>query len=242
LGVDAKRLWNWRKGIKDQLAQLAVGEMNADFVRAAVRVGQERDEGIFEATTYNTDIDMMGAMKTANPDVKFFASPSPLAEAYSPAEREAVWGHRENVPWACYPAWILEWDSVGTKTMDDGTVVPKWEKGDFHVDKLVQYYADYLNLMKTKGFDIAYLDVVNENNVMTPTHCRYIKDSLPPILDPGVTVPELVVPSSWSVQAGINWLNAIDPVNNEQHGFKVAAVHNTGGGGSLETFTSLANG
>ena len=228
LGIDAERLWYWRSNRKDQLAQLAVGELQADYVRTAINCAYEREEGVIKPDAYTEILEMMNAMKAASPDINFFASPRPLDEAYTGAEKDSIWGGK--VPWSPYPSWIQEWVYNGNK----------WVKGDFHVDKLVQYYADYLNLMKTEGFDIAYLDVSNEQTIITPTYCKYVKDSLPAKLNTDVQMPELVAPSTWSVQGGINWLDAIDAAGNEQHGFKVASVHNTGGSGSLEEFANAA--
>ncbi|MFC3199824.1 hypothetical protein ACFOET_19555 [Parapedobacter deserti] len=240
LGIDAERLWHWRSNIKSQLAQLAVGELEADYVRVAINCAYEREEGTINPAAYNQILELMNALKTANPQIDFFASPRPLFEAYTAAEKETTWGHVDNVPWSPYPAWIQEWDSVGTRNIN-GVVVPRWAKGDFHVDKLVQYYADYLNLMKTEGFDIAYLDLSNEQTIITPAYAKHIKDSLPAKLNAGVNMPLVIAPSTWSVQLGIDWLAAINTANGEQHGFDVASVHNTGAPGSLPAFVTAAN-
>ncbi len=240
LGIDAERLWHWRSNIKSQLAQLAVGELEADYIRVAINCAYEREEGVVNAAAYDQILEMMNAMKTVTPNIKIFASPRPLFEAYSAAEKESIWGHVDNVPWSPYPAWIQEWDSVGTRTVG-GVVVTRWGKGDFHVDKLVQYYADYLNLMKSEGFDITYLDLSNEQTIIRPHHAKYIMDNLPTKLDAGVNMPLLIAPSTWNVQGGINWLDSISTANGEQNGFDVASIHNTGTGGSLSEFTTKAN-
>ncbi|SHE65407.1 hypothetical protein SAMN05444274_10224 [Mariniphaga anaerophila] len=240
LGIDAERLWYWRSNIKEELAQLAVKELHAEYIRVAISCAYEPEEGVYNENAYEQELEMMNAMKTANPDINFFASPRPLDEAYSKSEKEEVWGHEKNVPWSPYPAWIQEWYSDGTKKVD-GIDVPRWKKGNFHVDKLVQYYANYLNLMKEKGFDITYLDASNEQTIITPSYCKYLRDSLPVKLAPGVNMPLLIAPSTWNVQGGINWLDSINTVSGEQNGFDIASVHNTGSGGVLEEFTRAAN-
>lgn len=243
LGIDAKRLWHWRSYLKDELAQLAVSELHSAYVRVAVNCAYEREEGVINAAAYDNTLEMMNALKTAKPTILFFASPTPLADAYTLEEGETIWGGRgqqKNVPWSPYPAWILEWDSVGTKIVN-GVEVTDWQKGDFHIDKLVQYYADYLNFMKSEGFDITYLDLVNEEAVLRPHHAKYIKDNLPVYLDAGVSMPYLIAPSSWSIQQAGNWLAAINSANGEQHGFDIAATHNTGGSGSISQFVSSAS-
>src|SRR3546814_10791782 len=54
-------------------------------------------------------------------------------------------------------------------------------------------------------------------------------------------MPDLIAPSSWSVQNGVNWLNAVNSANGEQNGFDIAATHNTGGSGSISQFVSSAS-
>src|SRR5690606_9621977 len=60
-------------------------------------------------------------------------------------------------------------------------------------------------------------------------------------LDAGVDMPDLIAPSSWSVQNGVNWLNAVNSANGEQNGFDIAATHNTGGSGSISQFVGSAS-
>lgn len=239
LGIDAERLWFWRSYIKDEVARLSVSEMKSHFVRVAIPCDYEREEGVLKPDAYDMIREMMNAMKNANPEIKFFASPRPLQEAYSEEERATIWGNN-SVPWSPYPRWIQEWDENGTKVVD-GIVVTQWEKGAFHVDKLVRYYADYLNLMKSEGFDITYMDLSNEQTIITPAHAKYIKDNLPAKLNAGINMPLLIAPSTWSVEGGINWLDAINTANGEQDGFDIASVHNTGGSGSFSEFVNKAN-
>lgn len=240
-GIDAERLWYWRTGsTRTRIAELGVKELKADYVRVAVNCAYEKEEGDKQLLEYSQIWNMMYAMKAANADIKFFASPRPLDEAYDKNESVAVWGHKDNVPWAPYPRWILEWNQNGTKKMDDGTVVPKWVQGAFHVDKLIQYYADYLNLMNTKGFVISYLDLTNEKNVITPSISKYIYHNLPSKLNAGVEMPELIVPSAWSLGQGTDWLKSVDQTKNEHLSFSIASAHNTGKDGSPEEFSAAA--
>lgn len=239
LGIDAERLWYWRSGIKDQLAQKAVGEMKSDYARIAINAAYELEQGAKNETAYKEILEVMTAFCKANSEIKFFASPRPLMEAYTTQQKIHIWGHVGNVPWSPYPAWIQKWVQNGTTTMSDGTVVPKWEKGDFDADALIQYYADYLNLMHLKGFDIEYLDLSNEQTIITPAITKYIRNNLPSKLNSGVDMPKFVVPSAWSVQGGIEWINAIDKTKDEHLAFEIAAVHNTGPG-SLSIYQEFA--
>ncbi len=234
-GIDAERLWYWRSSLKDQLASLAVKEMQSDYVRVAINCAYEREEGVKNSAAYDQIIEMMTAMKKANPAIKIFASPRPLAEAYTKAEELSLWGG--DVPWSPYPSWILPFKANGTNT--DGTT--KWNEQPLNVSKLLRYYADYLNLMKSKGFDIDYLDLTNEKNVITPAITKIIKDSLPLRLNPGVQLPLFVAPSTWSRQQGTDWLKSVNTAKGENMAFDVASTHNTDLAGTAAAFSSAAN-
>ncbi|NGM63101.1 hypothetical protein G5B30_14415 [Sphingobacterium sp. SGG-5] len=237
-GVDAERLWFWRSGNKDELAKAAVGDMQSDYVRVAINAAYEREYGNKNESAYHEILEMMTAMRAANPNIKFFASPRPLHEAYNSQEAADVWGPG-NTPWSPFPAWIQQWRQDGT-AVRDGITVPKWVKSYFDSDAWVQYYADYLNFMHDKGFDIAYMDVTNEQTIITPALTKYLYENMPAKLNIGVQMPLLVTPSSWNTQGGINWLDAVDQSKGEHLVFAVAASHNTGEGGSLEEFVAKA--
>lgn len=239
-GVDAERLWHWNSAQKDELAQLAVGRMKSDYVRVAINPGYEKLKGDKKIEAYDQILEMMKAMKKANPGIHFFASPRPMHESYSREEKEIRWGHRDNVPFSPYPEWIQPWIKDGTKKLKDGTIVPKWQKGPVDAPGMVQYFADYLNLMHEKGFNITYLDVTNEQTIMTPALNKYIYDQLPGKLSSGVHMPAIVVPSSWSIEGATKWLRSLDKSKNEHLAFSVAAAHNTGKGGVLEDFVKEA--
>jgi O-glycosyl hydrolase len=219
-GIDAERIGNyWHLDISVPLAELAVKEMKSDFVRVAINCAYELTEGEKDPDAYGNILDMMSAMKTANPEIKFFASPRPLWVAYNT---------KNGVPWSPYPTWIQEWTQNGTQKID-GKEYPKWKKGDFHVEKLVRYFADYLNLMHEQGFEISYLDLSNEQSIITPARTKFIFDNLQELLNDGVKTPEFVVPSTWSLAQGVEWLKSVDKDKNEHQAFSIAAAHNTGG-------------
>lgn len=240
-GVDAERLWDWDKDMKEELAHLAVSEINSEYIRVGIDATYEREEGVKNKNAYDDEIEMMRAIKSANPDIQFFASPRPLFEAYSRDEREIVWGHKDNTPWSPYPRWILDWKQDGTKKMKDGTVVPRWKEEVLQLPKLIQYFADYLNLMHHNGFKITYLDVTNEKETISPAANKYIHENLPKLLEPGVYMPGLVVPSSWAVSGATDWLDKVDTLKNEHASIAVAATHNTGPTGVYEEFVKRAN-
>ncbi|PWE01373.1 T9SS type A sorting domain-containing protein [Marinilabilia rubra] len=237
-GIDAERLWYWRTNeLSTQLAELGVKKLQSEFVRVAISCAYEREEGVKKPEAYDKILNMMGAMKQANPDIKFFASPRPLDEAYSTNEAWTVWGGPK-APWAPVPAWIMTWRENGTKTVD-GQVVKKWVFDNLYVDKLARYYADYLNFMHSKGFKIDYLDITNEKNQITATHGKYLYDNIPDMLNEGVYMPELIAPSTWSYEQGVNYLNNATP--DEIESIAIAASHNTGDGGTPEGFVNKAN-
>ncbi len=213
-GIDNIVMWFWHPSLAKPLAELGVKDIDSDFVRVAINCAYELTEGDKNPDAYNDILDMMTAMRTANPDIKFFGSPLPLWHAY---------GDPDSVPWTPYPMWIQEWENIGTQ--ED----PQWKKGPFHVDKLVDYFADYLNLMNQHGFDIHYLDLTNEQQILQPHHAKIVADSLPQYLDGGIQMPEFIVPSGWSHQVSIDWLRSVDKDKDEHHAFSIASTHNTGG-------------
>lgn len=233
-GIDAERLWYWKTGsFGNTLADLAVKELKSEFVRVAVNCAYEREEGVIDANAYDKIIDMMTAMKLSNPDIKFFASPRPLNEAYTNQEEIDIWGGK--CPWSPAPSWVIPWIENGTNS--DGTT--KWKIGSVKAAKLTRYYADYLNLMHSHGFKIDYLDITNEKNEVSATICKYLFDNIPDLLDSGVYMPELVAPSSWNFQQGVSYLNSF--TNDQLSSFSIAASHNTNPAGSPKAFSDKAN-
>lgn len=243
LGVDAERLWHWHSAIKDQLANLAVGEMKSDYVRVAINGAYEKEKGVKNEAAYDQIIEVMTAMRKANPKIHFFASPRPIHEAYSKQEKIDLWGDRDNAPFSPFPIWIQEWEAKGTKKSKDGnTTVPNLIKKEFHVDYWVQYYADYLNLMHKKGFDIEFMDVTNEQTIVKPHHVKYMYDNLSGKLNKGVKMPKLVAPSSYDIKQATDWLLSVDKSKGEDKAFTIASGHNTKNKGVLTDFVKQAQG
>lgn len=233
-GIDAERLWYWKTGsFGNTLADFAVKELKSEFVRVAVNCAYERKEGVVNTAAYDKIIDMMTAMKLSNPDIKFFASPRPLNEAYTSQEEIDIWGGK--CPWSPAPSWVIPWTNNGTNT--DGTT--KWKIGTVKAAELTRYYADYLNLMHSNGFKIDYLDITNEKNEVSPTICKYLFDNIPEQLNTGVYMPELVAPSSWNYSQGVNYLNSF--TDSQLSSFSIAASHNTSPAGTAKAFAEKAN-
>ena len=227
-GIDAERLWYWRTGSFGQtLANLGVKELKSEFVRVAINSAYEREEGVVKPSAYDKILDMMSAMKKANPNILFFASPRPLDQAYSGTEINNIWNG--NCPWAPVPSWVMTWEWTGSK----------WSLGTIHSDKLARYYADYLNFMHSKGFKIHYLDITNEKNDIKPEHCKYLYDNIPLLLDDGVYMPELIAPSAWNYSQGISYLKSFTEA--QRGSYSIAACHNTNKTGDPEDFAYWAN-
>ncbi|NGM63102.1 hypothetical protein G5B30_14420 [Sphingobacterium sp. SGG-5] len=238
-GIDAERLWFWRSSLKDQLADLAVGQMHTSYVRVGINGAYEREKGIKNEAAYDKILEVMTAMRKANPKIHFFASPRPIHEAYTREEKAEIWGHRDNGVFSPFPIWIQEWKkTIKTRKMKDGTVVNRWVKGEFDVDAWVQYYADYLNLMHKKGFDITYMDATNEQSIVQPKHTKYLSEELPKKLNKGVKMPKIIAPSSWSTLGATKWLKSVDISKGEDKGFAIVASHNTGKEGELVDFVN----
>lgn len=232
-GVDAERLWFWRSESKVALADLAVGELKSQFVRVAINPQYQRESrDIRDESAYDIILEMMTEMKRINPDIEFFASPRPLAEAYNKEEVQTVWDGLD-VPWSPYPTWILPVQKSGNqwKTVDV----------EFNVDNLVLYFADYLNFMYEKGFEITYMDVTQEKEIITPEILVELYEKIPDNLNPGVRMPLLVAPSSWSRYHCAEWLKNIDISDQAQlDALGVIATHNTSDKGTCEDIISVS--
>ena len=231
-GMDYERLWYWTGGLnsaeRDDIAKWSAIDTRIDFIRVAMNGGYELVEGERDLSAYtNKIIPMMQEMKDANPDIKFFASPRPLNEAYPSKKWEG-----EDVKWQPYPIWV-----TGAPTPISGSF-------DFQVDKCVQYIEDYLLLMDEYGFKISFMDLTNEwqSNVgggrITQTDCRDVvlalKDSSV-LSDAGIEVPKFIGPSSWNYSQGASWISNLNSqLRRDQIG--IAASHNTDKTGTAQQF------
>ncbi|MBP6410774.1 MAG: T9SS type A sorting domain-containing protein, partial [Pseudarcicella sp.] len=130
---------------------------------------------------------------------------------------------------------IMKWVANGTEA--NGSTILKIDT--IYKEKFVQYYADYLNFMHTKNLKIDYLDITNEKNDITPEILIYAAQTLPTLLNPGVHMPQIIAPSSWSYEAGVEYLDKIP--SNGLNAFQIAASHNTGDPGTVESFVAKAN-
>lgn len=240
IGLDAERLWYWKDNLRDELAQLSVGDINVKFARVAIDAGYELEKGVKKPEVYDIQLNMMKAFKEKNPNLKFFATPRPIFNSYTEEQRIKLFGHIDNTPWSSVPLWVYRFKEQGTKKMPDGTVVSNYVPDGYDWENLTTYFADYLNLMYEKGFEFEYMDLTNETETRTtPDVYKYVYDNLPAKLNPGVKMPILIAPSSWSVQGSIKWMGKVK--EEEKTAFGVAAVHNTGNqGGTLHQFVNLA--
>lgn len=229
LGVDAERLWYWRPSLKNQLADLAVGELKSSYVRVAICCDYEREEGNINEAAYDNVLEVMTEMKRINPDIKFFASPQPLKEAYSEEDMPAEWNGE--VPWSPYPTWVLPVKKVNGKYETDDNKL--------NIDNLARYYTDYLKFMNNKGFVISYMDVTNEKNVITPAQNKQLYVKMQEKLSgTGIQMPKIIVPSAWNIQQSITWMNSV--IDDNVDFFDIVSTHNTGDGGTCENFINKA--
>lgn len=189
----------------------------------------ELAEGTYDLTAYTDKIiNMMQAMKAANPNIKFFATPRPLNEAagYSGAA------------WQPYPLWITGAPSQTSTSFN------------FNYVKCSQYLIRYLLLMKCYGFKISFMDLTNEWNYVTATDVRDISDYFDAYLlspwsyagAPGVVltaddIPQLVAPSAWSYSQGSGWLSGVNTAT-RRNALDIASCHNTDKTGTAQDFAN----
>jgi hypothetical protein len=222
-GMDYERLWYWTGGLnsseRDEIAKWSVIDTRIDYIRVAMNSAYELEEGTYNLSAYTSKIiPMMQEMKDANPDIKFFASPRPLDEAY-PGKK---W-NGTNVRWQPYPIWV-----TGAPTPISGDF-------DFNDIKCGEYIERYLLLMKSYGFDISFLDLTNEwqSNVaggrITQADARdvteYLKNSTA-LMNAGIELPLFVGPSSWNYSQGESWIRNLNTAA-KRDAIDIASVHNT---------------
>ena len=231
-GMDYERLWYWTGGLnaseRRDVATWSAVDTGIDFVRVAMNGGYELEEGVIDLSAYtNKIIPMMQAMKDANPDIKFFASPRPLNEAYPSKKWEG-----EDVKWQPYPIWV-----TGAPTPISGSF-------NFQVDKCVQYIEDYLLLMDSYGFKISFMDLTNEwqSNVgggrITQTDFRDVVTDLKDsdvLAQAGIEVPKFVGPSTWNYSQGASWISNLTS-QLRRDAVDIAASHNTDKTGTAQQF------
>lgn len=229
-GVDAERLWYYWPNQRERLAEVAVKDLKADYVRVAINCGYEREEGNIDITAYTDDIiPLMTYLKKSNPRIKFYASTRPLKEAYdvnkNPDDAAFVSQNFKNgnIAMYAYPLWV-----GGHKNV----LIDQFKK--FKKDNMVRYLADYLNLMKSYEFDIEYMDLTNEEQDIWEgdiDNIIYVIDELPKHLNAGVNMPKIVFPSTWSPGDGFKRFLDLNKVKgNEKAIFDklgVVSTHNT---------------
>ena len=239
-GMDYERLWYWTGGLnsaeRDDIAKWSAIDTRIDFIRVAMNGGYELVEGETDLSAYtNKIIPMMQEMKEANPDIKFFASPRPLNEAYpskkwkDPNDPDAT---SQNVRWQPYPIWV-----TGAPTPISGNF-------NFNVNKCVQYIEDYLLLMDEYGFKISFMDLTNEwqsndgGGRITQADCRdvtlAIKNSSI-LAQAGIEAPKFIAPSSWNYSQGANWISRLNS-QLRRDAIDIAASHNTDKTGTAQQF------
>ena len=233
-GMDYERLWYWTGGLNDAerelVAKWSAIDTRIDYIRVAMNSGYELVEGEYDLSAYtNKIIPMMQKMKEANPDIKFFASPRPLNEAYPNKKWEG-----ENVRWQPYPIWV-----TGAPTPISGNF-------DFQWLKCAEYLERYLLLMNDYGFKISFMDLTNEwqsndnNNAPRITQAdarditEYLKDS-PALAAANVEVPLFIGPSAWNYSQGASWIRNLD-TQRRRDAIDIAACHNTNRTGTAQQF------
>ncbi|VGO11743.1 Arabinoxylan arabinofuranohydrolase [Pontiella desulfatans] len=252
-GIDYERLWFWSgaDSVKDRFAEWSVDDCDVDYVRVAVSAKYELNEGTYREDAYfdmddledgqhNNDriIPMMQDMQAANPDIKFFASPRPLNEAF-----ETIGIAKNDIKWQPYPIWITGAPSYTNSTFS------------FNEVKCSEYLLRYLILMKAKGLKISYMDLSNEWNYVNAQDVRDISalfddylDGTKPVVHPDyptVTltaddIPQLVAPSAWNYTQGASWMGGV-LFNSYREALDIASCHNTDKGGTAADFADKVN-
>lgn len=215
-GMDFERLWYWPKSSTEQqrIAKWTAVDCDIDYIRVAINCAYELEEGKYNPKAYSHRIlPMMRAMKAADPDLKYFASPRPLDEAISKAA------------WQPYPRWITG---------------QRGKQFDFQPIKCAEYLVRYIELMKKEGFKISFLDLTNEwqstrsPDKFTAGDVYRIRDHMEAELG-SRNLPLFIAPSSWSYLEGRYWMKSVNNAK-KRNAIDIAASHNTDKEGSAQGF------
>lgn len=230
-GMDFERLWHWGLDADEliRLADLAVKQCNVTYVRIAIDGAAEFNEGEYDWSVYDRELECIRALQAANPDIRFFASPRPFHEAiaqrYGPGSAE-----KENPPYICFPLWIAEFEYPYEKD--------KRKLKAFHWDKAAEYLVRHVRFLTDEGVNVRYLDVKNENDrYFRPTELGLMADRIREQL--GDDVPLIVAPSSYDWKGGTEWLEEAVAVGRTDF-FDIAASHNTKNRGNPQDFAEAA--
>ena len=215
-GMDYERLWFWTGGLnaseRDEIAKWSAIDTRIDYIRVAINAEYELVEGTYNLRAYTDKIlPLMREMRDANPDLKFFASPRPLHEAYPSST---------NVSWQPYPLWITG-DTNRTSSSNF----------NFKPIKCGEYLVRYIELMKSEGFKISFMDLTNEwqdpggNGRMSTADFRDVSEYLDEHLLPE-DKPLLIGPSSWNYSQGANFIRDLR-FTSRKNAVDIAAGHNT---------------
>ena len=226
-GVDCERLWYFWDSQREALCKLAAGDLQVDFARVAINAAYEREEGDKQLSAYTDDIiPLMTLLKKFNPDIKFFASPRPLKEAYSTkTEQDLINETFKNgdITMYAYPIWV-----GGNKNI----LIDEFKS--LNREKMIRYLSDYLNLMGSYGFQIDYMDLVNEDQSIWNQdidNILYVVEQLPKHLNAGVKMPLIMFPSTWSPGDGFKKFLNIPSVSEKKaevlSKIGVVTTHNT---------------
>lgn len=223
-GMDFERdaAWSWpslEKSEKTKLVDLIFNQCKVDFARVAINGGAELEEGKIKWEAYDSILEVMGTIKKARPNIKFFASPRPLHVA------------QKKAPYTCFPLWISEFKPKGKKK--------KLRPDKFHPDKCAAYFLRYLEFIESKGFKITYMDTKNECDRVVRSGqisemVKLMKEKL------GDKMPIIVAPSSYDYNGATIWIKEA-VANKDTDFFQIASSHNTKMRGSMEEFVALAN-
>ncbi|MGJ8639764.1 MAG: Ig-like domain-containing protein [Opitutaceae bacterium] len=236
-GLDYERLWYWYGSGLGDVPQWSVNDCDIDFIRTAMNSGYELTEGEYDLSAYTKKIlPMMTAMRAANPDIKWFASPRPLNEAVSGAS------------WQPYPLWV-----TGASSYTAGDY-------DFDATKCAEYMIRYLLLMKSYGFKISYMDLTNEWQSNYASGGRFAPDDAVtikqvfddyllnpwphPALDSNLLLqaddfPLMIGSSGWNYDQGGQWISKFTTTA-RRDAIDIASCHNTDPTGSAQSFADDA--
>lgn len=210
-GLDFERHGGWRTlntESKKQLAE-AVAKSGVQFIRIPLLGDAEVTEGKIEESVYADTLDLLSHLKTARPDIQFYATP----RAINPA----IWGRHILEPYTCYPLWVSIPDP-------SHPLIAK-----YNAEKAADFFVRHIQFLSSRGFRVAYLDLKDELRIKNPpelteTIAKLIREKL------GSQTPLFVGPSGIGAELSSIWLRDASKGKGPDDFFlDVVATHDTNG-------------
>ncbi|MBC9798098.1 hypothetical protein [Sinomicrobium weinanense] len=178
VGSYLRAIRNGNTAFKDSLVQYLFTDIQHDVLRIPIRQWLHTEGGTTLNTMDSIYSDLDSVLTYLTVDKPGLAYFASPAETSTPDE---------------YPDWLF-------RTPGDKTTFKHYAYG--------QLVGEYLNYLQSKGYNIQYLGLYNEDSFVKPQHIRYCKNGLESVIG-SAAMDQLtfVGPDRWGIYWMVDWLN-----------------------------------